>query len=374
MQGEATLTAEGELDKFTIKNLKWGKNDFSAAIGKDTTGRLIVAISGQSLDMTPYITKLADKIMNQKPGTYPDISILGTFAKVYPTQNIEIEDIKFNFNIQNSILENGELKGVYGEEKYPLLFTMKRNKKDNLRNFRLEASNSKMFLDALIHPKTYLNGQELVLTGEINDQVSTNAMTGQLIIKNLQMEEAATFAHLLQFSSLIGILEIIKDKGLTFQRLDAPFTYESNTLTFNKINVHNLSLGISMKGKIDIKSKYVDLEGSIIPVYVMNKILSIIPIMGTIFTGEFDEIFGMSFTAKGELKNPKIQIQPLTILFPGFIVNMLKNNKSNITVKSVEEQKNEAAPEIVLPVRITPPEEGYTTTPLPETEPNFFLP
>ena len=60
------------------------------------------------------------------------------------------------------------------------------------------------------------------------------------------------------------------------------------------------------------------MNGLVSPVYIINGVVKAIPLNGKVFGGEKGEgVFGVSYKVQGKSSNPKVLVNPLSILTPG---------------------------------------------------------
>jgi uncharacterized protein YhdP len=79
-------------------------------------------------------------------------------------------------------------------------------------------------------------------------------------------------------------------------------------------------LGLTMNGEVNLETSDLDLEGTIVPVYTVNRVLGKIPLVGPFLAGEEGEgAFAATYWVRGELSDPQITVNPLAVLAPGFI-------------------------------------------------------
>ena len=62
-----------------------------------------------------------------------------------------------------------------------------------------------------------------------------------------------------------------------------------------------------------------DLEGAIIPMVTLNKIIGSIPVLGKILTNERKGIWSFVYTVKGDIDKPTVMVNPIKTITPGFI-------------------------------------------------------
>ena len=73
-----------------------------------------------------------------------------------------------------------------------------------------------------------------------------------------------------------------------------------------------------MRGRVDFKTKTVNLGGTYVPLYGLNSALGAIPILGGIFVGrEGEGVVGITFTVQGQLDDPNVLVNPISVLAPG---------------------------------------------------------
>ena len=80
------------------------------------------------------------------------------------------------------------------------------------------------------------------------------------------------------------------------------------------------SLGLTMSGyeRYGKKRNTVNVNGLVSPVYIINGVVKAIPLIGTVLGGEKGEgVFGVSYKVQGDSSNPRVSVNPLSLLTPG---------------------------------------------------------
>ena len=73
-----------------------------------------------------------------------------------------------------------------------------------------------------------------------------------------------------------------------------------------------------MRGRVDFKTKTVNLGGTYVPLYGLNSALGAIPILGGIFVGrEGEGVVGITFAIQGKLDDPNVLVNPISVVAPG---------------------------------------------------------
>ena len=66
------------------------------------------------------------------------------------------------------------------------------------------------------------------------------------------------------------------------------------------------------------KQNTVNVNGLVSPVYIINGVVKAIPLIGKVLGGEKGEgVFGVSYKVQGNSSNPRVLVNPLSILTPG---------------------------------------------------------
>ena len=80
------------------------------------------------------------------------------------------------------------------------------------------------------------------------------------------------------------------------------------------------SLGLQAEGTVDLANDTLDLNGAVVPIYVLSNVIGNIPILGNILTNNQTEgLIAMRYKMRGPMNDPNISVNPLTVLTPGFL-------------------------------------------------------
>jgi hypothetical protein len=165
-----------------------------------------------------------------------------------------------------------------------------------------------------------MRGGQLSVTGSYDDSVPDHPLDGTAEIADFRLHDAPVLARLLQGMTLYGLVDVIRGPGLAFSRLVAPFRLTKDTLTLSDARAFNSSLGLTVRGTIDLDQERVALEGTIVPAYFFNSLLGNIPLVGRLFSPEQGGgLFAASYAVHGTLDDPDVTVNPLSALTPGFL-------------------------------------------------------
>ncbi len=165
-----------------------------------------------------------------------------------------------------------------------------------------------------------MQGGQLALSGAYDDRRSDHALTGTAEITDFRVKDPNGLGRLLQAMTLYGLVEAASGPGLGFTRLTAPFRLTEDALELGASRAFSPSLGLTAKGRIDLRRNTAAIEGTVVPAYFFNSMLGTVPLIGRLFSPEAGGgLFAATYTVHGPLDDPKVSVNPLATLTPGFL-------------------------------------------------------
>ncbi len=133
---------------------------------------------------------------------------------------------------------------------------------------------------------------------------------GSARIRNVRVRNASVLTELLNAISVVGLLEQMMDQGLVFNEADGEFLLTPDAVEVRRGSAIGASLGVSMAGVYQSGSGRLAMQGVVSPIYLLNGI-------GAMFTRRGEGVFGFNYSLRGTADDPKIDVNPLSILTPG---------------------------------------------------------
>jgi len=167
-----------------------------------------------------------------------------------------------------------------------------------------------------------------VVGGRIEAQgLTDSAKPGRPLVGKLRMSEFRTvrapiLARVLSVALLTGILDSLTGEGIRFSGLEADFAYADPRLEILDAKASGPSLGVTARGAMDLDAETIELDGTIVPANAINSLPSRIPIIGDILTGRGGGIFAANYRVTGPMGEPRVSVNPLSVLAPGFLRNL----------------------------------------------------
>ncbi|MDC0094156.1 AsmA-like C-terminal region-containing protein, partial [Alphaproteobacteria bacterium] len=154
---------------------------------------------------------------------------------------------------------------------------------------------------------------------------------------NFSLINAPGFINSLSILSFSGIKSIIIGEGVFFNKGHAKIYVKDNIFNFDKLYLSSESLGITARGKLNLKDQILNIRGSVAPIRLISKIISLVPALGELITGLKKEgLFAGQFKMMGSIEKPKISLNTLSFA-PGILRNLFSKDwldKNNFFVKN----------------------------------------
>ena len=215
---------------------------------------------------------------------------------------------------ENKLFTNAKLHSKLHNEK---TFDLSINPAENSRELIINSNDAGLFLTTFNINKSGEKG-ELVLHGNYDDTKQTHPLHASVTIRDMRLIKAPTLAKILNLAS-IGIVSALSGEGILINKLKSEFDLEDGILNLTKYEAYGPDVGFSNQGKIYLKKEEVDIEGAIIPMVTLNKIIGSIPVLGKILTNERKGIWSFVYTITGDIDEPDVSVNPIKTITPGFV-------------------------------------------------------
>jgi hypothetical protein len=270
--------------------------------------------------MAPWLNKKGDEPSDFSFAHFPSLQLKADVAHVQFGTGRELQKVKGAVDCNASLCESANIAGVTPDGQ-PFSFRILRNPKGR-RQLSLHAQSAGVFLKSL-DIFDGMQGGDLTIIGnysEISGERKNSILRGRVDINEHTVKNANILAKILSLASLTGFFDTLQGKGIHFTRLNAPFTLTNDVITLERAKTYGDALGLTAEGTITYPSGAMDIQGTLVPSYTLNHVLGKVPLLGRIFTGgEGQGVFAASFSVKGTQADPKVSVNPLSILTPGFL-------------------------------------------------------
>jgi hypothetical protein len=168
-----------------------------------------------------------------------------------------------------------------------------------------------------------IRGGRLRVNANYDDTQPHAPLTGTASLEQFRITNAPAIGRLLKAMTFYGAVDLLRGPGLGFQKAVVPFRWQQRVLTLNSARAFSASLGVTAKGDIDLRRHLADVSGTIVPAYFFNQLLGKIPLVGQLFSPEKGGgVFAARYAVRGKLADPKVSVNALSALTPGFLRNL----------------------------------------------------
>ncbi len=211
---------------------------------------------------------------------------------------------------------SGEFSGmVNGPEPVPV--SGKFRSREGGRTIELKAEDAGKLLRQTGYFRSAFGGR-MDLEIMTHDNSSTRDMSFR--ITDVRVRNAPVLAEILNSISVIGLLQQLSGQGLAFDSVTGKVKTQPEAVSISNMSAVGASMSITLAGWFDPKSRHIDFVGVLSPVHVLTGVLD--KLVGTVLNtlvgpSRENQTFGFKFMMVGSADNPKVTVNPLSILTPG---------------------------------------------------------
>ncbi len=116
--------------------------------------------------------------------------------------------------------------------------------------------------------------------------------------------------------------QTVSEDQKPFDRLIIPFAVGHGQFVLKKSGIKGPMEGATISGHIDFERDIVDLQGTYVPLYGLNSVVGVVPLLGDILAPNGEGLFGIKFSVKGPASQPDVMVNPASLLTPGFLAGI----------------------------------------------------
>ena len=325
-KGEVSFDPQGgAVERVRLEPLRFGETDIAEAeLTSLAGGGWSARLAGPSFDLAPMIDNPFDGVTlrggDGEAG--PPLRLDAAFGRVRLGPGRELRNLTSVLNHDGRRWQEASVRGFVNPENDTFSIAIASDA-SGTRELKIDSSAAGDLFRAFDVYEDMVGGR-LELRGKFDDADSNAPLSGTLEVTDYRVLETPLLARLLSIMALTGILEALQDEGLRFTTLDADFRLEKGEFKITDARAAGPSLGFTASGTLDAVSGRVDLSGTVVPAYLINSIWGRIPVLGDLLTGgeKGGGVFAATYTMTGHRDDPKIAVNPLSALAPGFLRNL----------------------------------------------------
>ena len=308
--------------------------------------KVSLLIDGTKLNLSTFKNNLRKIILNDKIEFDITADQILLDSKISMSGNLKGE-IKNNIinsvvfgkmNLgESSLLDSGEFKiyldnkisklsgiGLVGGAQTKIEIVQKKNK---LPQIYFDTIDGGKLLNSLGFTKNIKSGKMKMQINFLNDSYSH--YNGTVESEKFSLINAPGIINSLSVLSFAGVQSIITGEGILFEKGRAIINVKDNLFNFDKVFLTNQSLAIKAKGTINENTKTFDITGTVAPIRLVSRVLSLVPAVGELLTGlKKDGLIAGQFKMSGLIDKPKTKLNPMSFA-PGILRDIFANDWLN---------------------------------------------
>ena len=330
------LEPEFYLSQAHLEKFQYQKNDFWLKYDYDYQKSRNIVLNAKAINLGYLLENYAPigEFENENEQTKKAISINKIEQKTFNIKNniaisspiIFLQDgYLSNFevvaNCNDLICQDGYFVADFKDQQDKMIDVKFSNYKNKSTSFEGAVKDLGLLLSALGLPKK-LNDAKAIIKGNIFDDNGL-ALEGKIKIadKFYFMHDFAKIDENV-FSQIGRKILKINDNQIRFDSAKMAFELKNGIFMIKNFVTKSKRLGVTAKGKIDLSHKDTEIEGVIIPAYLVNNLFGIgsIPIISDILVGDKGGgVFVVEYVYKKNSKYPDgdLKIKPISTIAPG---------------------------------------------------------
>lgn len=281
-------------------------------------------------DFKSFIKNTGKYFISNFEGNKIDISNFVDVRNEYNNTNFNLQ---FNFEV-DKILLSGRLindpilRGKFKDNSFDFLI-FEINEDDKKHSIRIDEPSKTLDIysndasDLIKYFYEESNFQKGFL--KINATKMDKKYQGTIQIEKFVSIDAPFFTKVLSFFSIEGLEQQLKGGGVFFDKLKTNYYYEDETLFLENGLVRGSDIGLTFGGRYDLNDDETNINGTFIPAYTLNTLLTNLPLLGDIISaGQPEEgVIAATFNIRKINKKTEISFNPISVIVPSIIRNLL---------------------------------------------------
>ena len=323
------------LQKINLKNQNFAKNNFNFNYDYDQANSIAKAsLKGKYFDASNLLNF---KFSNDNSKNSPQkIQINVALDRLELFGKKILNRFNLKLNCDDGICKSGALNGIIAKQKNIALKIQKNLKNEKSEEYLIDGQidDAGFVIEALGISNLISNGiakvnirqnlvdKKLVLDGEIK------------IISDITIFENESVKKLSKNSLFSQIKDkIFSSEKTTFGSINIEFSIANDELNIKSLVANNFKIGVTAKGKINLKNQAMEIRGMIVPGYIVNSLFGLgkIPILGSVISGlltggEGGGIFSVryEYIKKAGEKEGNFSTNKVSAFVPSSIANLFE--------------------------------------------------
>ncbi len=294
-------------------------DNYAVSVAASKNGYVVNA-SGKSADLRPFISKLRSR-SGGGDGTarsQPSLAVKTQFDKVYGFNDEILANVSADISVRDGKVRAVDFRGVTGNGQAVVAQTTNRGATGTVTLTSSDAGSLARF--ANLYSRLRGGLLNLALT-----TANGSDWSGSLDLRNFSVLNEAKLQDIVATpagedgrSLNTAVRRNIDVSSEKFQRGFARVVYVNGAIAVENGVVRGEQIGATFQGLLKDQSGRMDMTGTFMPAYGLNRLFGELPFIG-IFLGNGRDrgLLGITFKLSGQVDQPKLTINPLSLIAPG---------------------------------------------------------
>lgn len=318
-RGEISLVGS-QLSAASFSSMNLSPADRFAVALKQSKGVYDISVTGDTADLRPVISRMrssTDVGGSEKPSE-GGATVRLKLDRLIGFNDEAIRNASLLLTIREGDVKRLDLSGVTNNGQAVVGETRSGNGRDIISLTSGDAGSLARFADLYTH----MRGGLLNLQFETETGSDWN---GSVDIRNFNVVNEQRLQSMVNSpssdggrslnSAVKGNVDISSSK---FQRGSARMAYRNGTMVLDNGLVRGEQIGATFQGVVKDRRGNMDMTGTFMPAYGLNRLFGELPLFGAILGNGRDRgLLGITFKLSGKFSKPDLTVNPLSIIAPG---------------------------------------------------------
>lgn len=327
--GEISLDEEG-MKSARFSRVKLApKDNYNFNLSR-ISGGYKVTVGGESFDMRPLITQIKanSEQARKQSKSEAGFDLTGKIQKVYGFGGEHLTNATMRYVEEQAVPQLAEFTGrtKAGGSVAARLTGDEKNERITVASD--DSGNFWRFFD--IYAYVQGGSLDLVMTKTGDEPYKGNVLIrkfkviGDERLKTLVSTRASEKERSLN-EALKGRLDVSR---VSFDLADIQVQMDNGVMFVDDGIVRGAQIGAAFSGLLYDQDDNTDMAGTFMPAYALNRFFGEIPVLGALLgNGKDKALLGITFRVSGSSDNPRVQVNPLSVVAPGVFRNIFEFRK-----------------------------------------------
>jgi uncharacterized protein YhdP len=315
------LTPDGEhIERVDVERLAIGDDDMAGHVVRRAEGGWHVDVHGPTFNLSHWLGGTGNDSSPLQSASDAPLLIDAQFGSLILGPRRQLRDVSARLLRERANWQNAQIDARFGSGRELWLRLASESGKRSFSFVSADFGSTLRLLDVTDN----IVGGRISITGQVSDK---GVWRGHVDGESYNLIDAPALAKVLSLTSLNAIGSMLAGSGIPFSDLRGDFAYSDSHLVLENLLTYGGAIGVTANGVLELGTRRLDIQGTIVPAYTLNSIIGNVPLVGSLLLGgEGQGLLAANYRATGSTADPQVRINPLSALTPGFLRRLFQPN------------------------------------------------